>query len=199
MLDFILPLFGFAVVGSITPGPNNFMLASSGLNFGFRRTVPHLLGVALGFPLMVLLVGLGLAELFTASPLLHLVLKWLGVLYLAYLAFRIATAPPVAAEGKAMAKPLRFLEAVAFQWINPKAWILAVGAIATYSTMNGRDFGEIAVMAAIFLVAGMPSAILWAGFGTLVRRWLSEPGHVRAFNLTMAAALLASIVPILLE
>jgi threonine/homoserine/homoserine lactone efflux protein len=197
LYDLLLPLTGFAFVAAVTPGPNNFLLTTSGLNFGFRRTIPHLLGICFGFPLMVLLVGLGLAGLFATSVRLHQALKILGTAYLAYLAVRIALARPVLAAGDGRTRPMRFLEAAAFQWVNPKGWVMAVGADAGYTTLDGNNFVEILTITAVFFVVSFPSTALWAGFGTVMRRWLSSPRHIRVFNLVMAALLLASIAPLL--
>jgi threonine/homoserine/homoserine lactone efflux protein len=199
MYELLLPLTGFAAVTIVTPGPNNVLLTASGLNFGFRRTLPHMLGVSLGFPAMVLLVGLGLAGLFTTSTVLHHILKILGTAYLAYLAFRIATATPVLAEAETRARPMRFWEAVAFQWVNLKAWVIAVGAVTGYTTLKGNTIVEILLITAIFLLISFPCTALWAGFGVVVKRFLSDRRHVRAFNIVMALLLLASIAPLVTE
>jgi threonine/homoserine/homoserine lactone efflux protein len=199
MIDLLLPLTGFALVTTVTPGPNNVMLTASGLNFGFRRSGPHMLGICFGFPAMVLLVGWGMAGLFTTSALLHQTLRVLGTAYLVYLAYRIATAPPVAVEGESRSRPMRFWEAVAFQWVNPKAWVMAVSAATSYTTLHGDNFREVAVIGAVFFLVSFPSAALWTSFGLVIRRWLSDPRHIRALNLAMAMALLASILPLLRE
>lgn len=187
----------FATVATVTPGPNNIMLTASGLNFGFRRTVPHILGISFGFPAMVVLVGWGLAGLFASSVILHQGLKFLGCAYLAYLAFRIATASPVLPEGQSKARPMRFWQAVAFQWVNPKAWVMSVSAATSYTTLAGNNFTEVAMIGGAFLLVSFPSCSLWAGFGMAIRRWLSDPLHIRLLNITMALALLASLVPML--
>ena len=128
----MLALSAFAFVTSITPGPNNLMLLASGMNYGFARTVPHMLGISVGFGVMCLAVGFGLHELFTRHPVVYEVMKWAGVAYLLYLAWRIATAGVVSdAKGSARGKPLTLWEAAAFQWINPKAWAMAVSAFST--------------------------------------------------------------------
>jgi threonine/homoserine/homoserine lactone efflux protein len=198
MNDLFLPLILFATVSTVTPGPNNLLLTASGLNFGLRRSLPHLFGVGLGFPAMLLLVGLGLAGVFERVPLLHLGLKWVALIYLAILAWRIARAPPVAADGAlGAARPMRFWHAVLFQWVNPKAWVMAVSATTGYTTVRGDSFREVLLISAVFLVIGLPSALLWTGFGTVMRRWLQSPLHVRLFNITMALLLVASLIPIL--
>jgi threonine/homoserine/homoserine lactone efflux protein len=199
MLSVWLPFIGFAVVTLFTPGPNNMMLTASGLNFGFRRSVPHIVGVSLGFSFMVLLVGWGLAGLFTTSVLLHQVLKVIGVLYLLYLAYKIATAPAQVDEGESRAKPMTFWQAVAFQWVNPKGWVMAVGATTSYTTMNGDNFKEVLIIGLIFLFFGFQSSATWNLFGLFIRRWLKDPKHIRAFNIVMGLALVASIAPLIAE
>jgi len=199
MLSLLLPLIGFAVVTLFTPGPNNMMLTTSGLNFGFRRSIPHIAGIAVGFPLMVLLVGWGLAGLFATSETLHKVLKVVGTLYLLYLAYKIGSAEPKIDEGERCAKPMSFWQAAAFQWVNPKGWIMAVSAATSFTTINGDNFREVLVIGAVFFVFGIPSSAVWCAFGMMIRRWLTASHHIRAFNIAMALALVASIVPMVME
>ena len=193
-LDLFLPLFLFAASMALTPGPNNIMLTASGVNFGFRRTVPHMLGVALGFPAMVTAIGLGLGELFEAYPQIHEVLKYAGIAYLLWLAWKVATAAPAEDTGT-KAKPLNFLQAAGFQWVNPKAWIIAVGAIATYTTLNGDVVREVLFIAGVFTLVTFPTVALWTLFGTAIRRLLRSPRARTLFNWGMAALLVASLVP----
>ena len=199
MAEFLLPLITFAVVALVTPGPNNMMLTASGLNFGFRRSLPHILGICFGFPVMTLLVGWGLAGLFTTSASLHQGLKIVGAAYLVWLAWKIGSAPPTLSEGESRAQPLNFWQAAAFQWVNPKGWVMAVAAATNFTTLNGNNFREVAVIALIFFLFGFPSSAIWTGAGMVIRRWLSAPHHVRIFNIVMALALLASIVPMVGE
>ena len=182
---------------SITPGPNNIMLMTSGLNFGFRRTLPHFWGVDLGFALMTLLVGLGLAEIFVRAPVLLTVLKWVGAAYLVYLAVKIARSGPIK-SGKAGAKPLTFLQAAAFQWVNPKAWIMAVTACATYTDPNRYTLGVL-VITAVFALVTLPAIAAWISFGAVLQRWLGHPRNLAIFNYTMAALLIASLYPVFRE
>ena len=192
--ELLFGLAAFAFVSSITPGPNNLMLMASGANFGFRRTLPHMLGVALGFVLMVVLVGVGLAELFERHPASHTVLKVVSVVYLLYLAWRIATAAaPDEAAGKG--RPFSFLQAAAFQWVNPKAWAMALTAVTVYTA--SRSLADIALVAAVFGAINLPSVGTWAWLGQEMRRVLTSPGRLRAFNVTMAALLVASLYPVL--
>jgi len=191
------PLALFALVASITPGPNNVMLAASGLTFGFRRSVPHMLGVNLGFSAMVVLVGLGLGTAFQRMPLLYEILKYAGAAYLLYLAWKIATSGPLQ-NGEARGKPFTFLQAALFQWVNPKAWVMAVGVIATYTPQSGF-FGNLIIAALVCLLVNLPSIGIWVIFGTALRHWLHRPATIRAFNLGMALLLVASLYPVARE
>ncbi len=187
----------FALVSLFTPGPNNVMLMTSGVNFGFRRTLPHALGVTLGFGFLVLLVGLGLGAVFAAFPVLYTILKFVGAAYLLYLAWLIARSGP--AETKASrGRPLSFFEAAAFQWVNPKALVMAIGAITTYAAVAAFP-GNVAILSLIFTALGFLSSATWILFGTSLRAIVTDPRRVRAFNLVMAAALVASIVPVFWE
>lgn len=192
--DLLFALIAFAFVASITPGPNTLMLLASGVNFGFRRTLPHLLGVVLGFGLMTALVGIGLAGLFTAWPPARMALQAVSVVYLLWLAWKIARAAPPS-DARTRARPLNFLQAAAFQWVNPKAWTMALGAVALYAP--GQDVAAVAIVAGVYVLVGMPSAALWAGTGVALSRALRDPVWLRWFNWTMAAALVASLWPVL--
>jgi len=188
------PLVTFAVATSITPGPNNIMLTASGANFGFRRTLPHLLGVAIGFTIMVLAIGLGLSEIFERLPVIHQVLRYGGGAYLLYLAYRIATAAPTTPDAaQPVGRPLTFLQAALFQWVNPKGWMMAVGAISTYTTVGGDLMLESVMIALIFGAIGLPSAALWAALGVAIGRLLQARWALRAFNIAMALLLVASL------
>lgn len=193
--DLLLALSAFAFVSSITPGPNNLMLMASGANFGFRRTIPHMLGVGLGFGLMVVLVGLGLVRVFDAFPVTHLILTVVGVAYLLWLAWKIshAAAPDAAKSG---ARPFTFLQAALFQWVNPKAWQMAVTAITLYAP--DRSSMAILWVGLVFAAVNLPSVSTWTLLGQQMRRWLSSPARLRAFNIAMALLLVASLVPLLL-
>lgn len=193
-LDLLSALAVFAFVSSVTPGPNNLMLMASGANFGFRRTIPHMLGIGIGFTIMIVLVGLGLIGLFDAVPVTYLLLKIAAVVYLLYLAWRIATAGQPAA-GQTAAKPMSFLAAAAFQWVNPKAWAMALTAIAAYAP--DRSLGTILMVAAIFGAINLPTVSSWTVLGQEIRRFLGTPRRLRLFNWTCAALLVASLYPIL--
>lgn len=193
--DLLLALVAYAFVSSITPGPNNLMLLASGVNFGFRRTIPHMLGIGVGFTLMTALVGVGLASLFTLWPPLHQVLTVASVVYLVWLAWKIAHSAPPAAEARTDAKPFSFLQAAAFQWVNPKAWSMALTACTLYAP--SADWASVALVALVFGAVNLPSVSSWAGLGVLLRNWLRDPARLKAFNWTMAALLIATLYPVL--
>jgi threonine/homoserine/homoserine lactone efflux protein len=191
-------LLVFVVVTLITPGPNNTMLLASGLNFGFRRGLPHLLGVALGFGAMVLAVGVGLGAAFQAYPAAYTALKYVGAAYLLWLAWQIATAGAIDEGGEARGRPITFLEASAFQWLNPKGWVMAVGAVTTYAAVAAFPL-NVLLMAFLFGSLGLVSSATWLGFGTGLKRLLTSPRAVRAVNVAMALLLVASLWPILAD
>ena len=195
--DVLYALILFCFVSGVTPGPNNIMLMTSGVNFGFRRTLPHLVGVVLGFAAMVALIGLGLDAIFARFPQLMPVMRWAGAAYLLWLAWRIANSGPMR-EGEVEGRPLGFLAAAAFQWINPKGWVMAISALTAYSVTDDYTISVLAV-ALTYLAIGFPSSGAWVVFGSAMRKALRDPGIARAFNLTMAALLVASIVPIFWE
>jgi len=192
----LLALAAFAFVTSITPGPNNLMLMASGANFGVRRTVPHMLGVALGFVFMTVLVGAGLAQAFVAVPQLYTALKVVSVAYLLFLSWKIATAPPPGEAARA-GRPMTFLAAAAFQWVNPKAWAMALTAVSVY-TPSQTTAGILAV-AIVFSIVNLPSVGTWAVLGQGMRRVLTNPVRMKAFNVLMAVLLVASLYPVLLH
>jgi threonine/homoserine/homoserine lactone efflux protein len=197
-LQTLIAVLIFSTVMAFTPGPNNAMLASSGSRFGLARTLPHAAGVTLGFPVMIFLVGVGLASILLASPLLQLAMKSVSCAYLLWMAFQIARSDSTK-ESRGRDKPLTFLQAAAFQWINPKAWLMAVGAISAYTSGSGRLYIEVAIIAAVSLVVSIFSTLTWAAFGAGIRRWLRSPAALRWFNIAMALSLVASMVPIMLE
>jgi threonine/homoserine/homoserine lactone efflux protein len=191
--DLLFGLMAFAFVASITPGPNNLMIMASGANYGAARSVLHLLGISLGHALMVLLVGLGLAQVFEAVPWARGALAVASVSYLLWLAWRIANAPPPA-RAETEGRPLTFLQAAAFQWVNPKAWTMSLTAVTLYA--SGGALGA-ALVACAFAVVNLPSVSCWLLLGVRMRRWLTSPGRLRAFNWTMAALLVGSLWPTL--
>jgi len=194
MRELLGPLILFAAAMCLTPGPNVVMVVASAVNFGFRRAIPHMLGVTFGFGSMVVAVGLGLAGLFHAEPRLHAMLKYAGGTYLLYLAWRIARADGTA-SGATRTQPITFVEAVLFQCVNPKGWVTAVGALAAYTTVE-ENLLQTSVIAAVLATACLSSVALWAAFGAAIARFLGRPALRRAFNWSMAGLLVVSLVPV---
>lgn len=185
---------GFAFVASITPGPNNIMLLTSGANFGLRRTIPHLTGVVLGFGLMIGLLGLGMAEIIKALPGLFDIVRWAGAAYLVVLAFKIATSVGIA--DRKTAKPLSFLQAAAFQWVNPKGWAMALGALSAFVDRDQVAM-KVALVVVLFLPVNALAVTSWAVAGTAMKRVLSDPVAMRIFNVSMGVLLVLSLYPML--
>jgi threonine/homoserine/homoserine lactone efflux protein len=196
-IDLFLALVVFAFVTSITPGPNNLMLLASGMNFGFRRSVSHMLGISGGFGLMIVVVGLGVGQLFESIPMLYDGLRIVSGLYMLWLAWKIATSGPVA-DGIERSRPMTFLQAALFQWVNPKAWVMALAAIATYS-IAGAYLASLAMIAVVFSIVNLPTISVWAIAGTGLRTVLRDPTILRAFNIGMAVLLVLSLWPLLKE
>ena len=195
----ILAFSLFAFVTSVTPGPNNLMLLSSGVNFGFRKTVPHIVGISSGFLVLVLAVGFGLGEVFSRFPQAYEIQKWMGAIYLLYLAWNIAQSSPPgdqSSDGESIAaKPMSFIGAAAFQWVNPKAWVMAIGAISTYAPTTS-SVSVIIGIAVLFVVVNAPSVSLWALFGARMRRYLQVRRYLLLFNYSMASLLVLSMLPL---
>jgi threonine/homoserine/homoserine lactone efflux protein len=184
----------FAFVSSATPGPNNLMLMASGANYGFRRTIPHMLGISIGFMVLMLLTGIGLVQVFDVYPVSYTILKVMSVAYMLHLAWKIANAAPVK-ERQVSGTPMTFLQAAAFQWVNPKAWAMALNAITVY--VAGGGYFMLMVGAITFACVNLPSVTLWTVLGQQMARFLTNPRRLRAFNWTMAALLIASLYPVL--
>lgn len=195
MHDLLGPLILFAAVMSLTPGPNVIMVTASAANFGFGRTIPQMIGITLGFGMLVMAVGLGLAGLVRTEPRLHMVIKYAGGGYLLYLAWCIARAD-ASSSASARAKPIGFLEAALLQPINPKGWVFAMGAMAAYTTVGGDVLWETSVIACVNAVACLVSVVTWGGFGAVLGRLLSNPRARKAFNWSMAGLLVVSLVPV---
>ncbi|MFN3500319.1 MAG: LysE family translocator [Pannonibacter indicus] len=195
--DLIAAFILYAFVSSITPGPNNTMLLASGVNFGLGASLPHILGINIGFSILVLSCGLGIGALFELWPALHDVLKYAGALYMAWLAWKIARSGAPQTAG-AKPKPFTFLQAAAFQWINPKAWIMAIGAIAAYTPADGF-FTNVLIITLLYSLTGGPSSLAWATAGTLLRGFLANPKRLQVFNIAMALLLLASLYPVMID
>ncbi|MCJ9702996.1 MULTISPECIES: LysE family translocator [unclassified Bradyrhizobium] len=188
----------FMVVMYFTPGPNNIMLLSSGLTYGFRRTIPHIVGIVLGFAFMVAAVGLGLGSVFLAYPILQTILKYAGAAYLIYLAAAIARSGPTkSGEGDGRG-PMTFWGAAMFQWINAKGWVIVIGTITAYAAIAQFPL-NIAIQTLISLIVGTVSTVVWALFGSALRPVLTSERLVRAFNILMAILLLASLYPVFMD
>ncbi|BFN34849.1 LysE family translocator [Vibrio harveyi] len=183
----------FAFVSTFTPGPNNIMLMTSGANVGFKRTIPHMLGITLGFGAMLILVGIGLMSLFHAYPITHSILKVLSLTYLLYLTYKIATSSKT--EVNDDYRPMSFLGAVAFQWVNPKGWSIALTAITVFNF--GGSWLELAFSTSIFFLINLPSVTFWTAAGIQLQRWLTTSKRVKGFNYGMAALLLLSTIPMI--
>ena len=188
----------FATVMFFTPGPNNIMLLSSGLTYGFRRSLPHIAGIAIGVSIMVASVGLGLGAIFIAYPVLQTILKYVGIAYLIYLAAVIAMSGSVTPGQDNQRGPMTFWGAVLFQWVNVKGWVMAIGIITAYSAVAGFP-GNIAIQAAVMFVMAGSSSLVWTLFGTSLRSFLTSPTAVRIFNVVMAVLLLASLIPVFMD
>jgi threonine/homoserine/homoserine lactone efflux protein len=198
----------FAITSTITPGPNNIMMMNSGARFGFRATIPHILGVVVGFPTLVFAAGLGLGAIMQANPIIHTIIRWLGVSYMLWMAYKMYGAASLQkkksdVEKKEKNRPFMFHEVVLFQWINPKAWTMGMGAVAAYTvpvTAQGMDFlHQLLILVGIFCAVGIPSAIIWTGFGKAISGFLGTEKRLRIFNIIMALLLVASVIPIIVE
>lgn len=197
--EILIAFVVFAFTSSVTPGPNNLMLMASGINFGFRRTIPHMLGVAIGFTLMIVVVGAGLRQFFDLFPASYAILKWISIIYLIYLAYKIATsaAPPEKSENPT-SKPFTFIQAALFQWVNPKAWTMGLTACSAYVPKD-HPWAGLLFVAGVFGAINLPTVSSWAYLGVQMRQFLSDPFRLKAFNITAALLLLASLYPIIVE
>jgi len=193
----LVSLVGFSIAMYITPGPNNVMVAASAANHGIRATMPHMVGIAAGFSVMLTLVCAGLGSALVSWPLLLPLFRWIGAAWLAVLAWQIASAP-APGEGR-RGRVLGFFGAAAFQWVNPKAWLIAAGAAGEYLSLNHPLAVQLARIFAVFLVVGMPCLLVWALLGSGAGRLLHSPARLRTFNVAMALLLVASLIPVLIE
>ncbi|KJY82883.1 amino acid transporter LysE [Vibrio galatheae] len=194
-MEYLLSVALFAISSSVTPGPNNIMVMTSGVNFGVRRTLPLLLGICIGFTIMLLLVGLGFGQIFSLFPQLDLLIKSLGTLYLLYLAWQIARSGEVSFGGE-KAKPFGFVKGALFQWINAKAWVVAIGAISAFTTIGDAYTSQNLTIAMTFFVVSFPCVGIWLMFGSLLRQYLANATYLRVFNLTMSTLLVISVLPV---
>ena len=188
----------FATVMFFTPGPNNIMLLSSGLTYGFRRTLPHAAGITIGFAFMVGAVGLGLGTIFITYPVLQTILKYAGIAYLIYLAVQIVMSGPATPDQDNARGPMTFWGAAMFQWINVKGWVMVIGTITAYAGIAAFPW-NIVIQVLLSLLLGTLSCSAWALFGSALRPILTSPVAVRAFNIVMALLLLASLYPVFMD
>jgi threonine/homoserine/homoserine lactone efflux protein len=195
-IDLFLALVFFAFATAFSPGPNNTLLMASGVSFGLRKTIPMIFGVAIGFPLMIGCIGLGLGKIFETYPLIYTTMKYAGATYMLYLAWKIAMSKFVTDEKEVDTKPLSFLHMASFQWVNPKAWIMAVTALSTYTIASAYLTG-VAYVVGTFVVMGIGSATTWAVFGASLRHVFRDPRYFKMINWVLAASLVLSLVPMI--
>lgn len=194
-LDLVLAiaLFGFAT--SVSPGPNNTVLLTMGANFGLKKSLGYIAGILAGLTGMIIAVGFGLGIIFATVPVIYQILKWVGFAYILWLAFLIVRSKGKVAEGEA--ERIGFFRSTAFQFVNPKAWIVVTSFMASYAPVEEGAF-ELAIAGAVFLIATYPGAFVWAAFGRLIKNWIQEPKRRRVFNIVAASLLVLSMVPVLL-
>lgn len=198
MLD-VIPLATYCFVMSITPGPNNVMVTASGVSFGYRRTIPHMLGISLGCGFQIVLVALGMGTVFERFPQLQDWLRWAGAAYLVYLAWRLLQAGLVVGEAEGRTRPLSFLEGAAFQFLNPKAWMIAVTTATVFLPKDLNPILGSLYMALVLAVVNYPSISVWTLFGTAMRRLLGSPRLRQAFAVGLALALVGTGAAMLWE
>lgn len=191
----LLSIFSFAIATAFSPGPNNLMLLSSGLTFGYKKTIPHILGVMVGFPIMVIAIGLGVERVFEVFPKLYDILKVLGLAYLFWMAWQIANSGKSMSGTDKRQKPFTFIQAVLFQWLNPKAWIMAITATTSFTISSSHLFVQIMIISFVYLLVGVGSTNAWALGGLLLQRVISSEGRVKIFNVVMAILIVFSVLP----
>ncbi len=193
MMDYtyLFALITFAFVGAFTPGPNNIMLMTSGANVGFVRTIPHMLGVIFGFAFMLILVGFGLIQIFQTYPQLEFILQMVSAIYLSYLAYKIARSEPINSDNRDY-KPMSFLAAASFQWVNPKGWSMALSVMSIYATSS--DMFSVLLIAFVFICINVPTVSFWTVAGKELQKRLKTPKHLKFFNYSMAGLLVGSMV-----
>lgn len=195
--DTFIALCILSFTAAFTPGPNNALVAASGANFGFRRTVPHVLGISLGFPIMIFCVGLFLGQVFQSSLMLRELLRWIGVGLLLYVAYKIATAGGLGSSVEER-RPFRFHEAALFQWVNPKGWSMAIAITSQFATPDA-PMRTAAIVAMVFVFFGLTSASTWALLGVSLQRFLETEGRLKRFNVVMAVLIAGCVIFLFLE
>lgn len=196
----IISIATFTISTVTTPGPNNIMLLSSGLTFGYKKTIPHMSGIIVGFPFMVVLVGLGMGVIFEKFPVILSILKIVGILYLFWMAFKIANNTSAYEVNKGQkSEPFTFFQAAIFQWVNPKAWIMAITAISIFVTANENSYLQVITIAFIYFLSSIISANSWAFGGVVLKKFIKNESSVKKLNIIMAILLIASVLPIIFE
>jgi len=198
-LPMLLSIISFAFATAMTPGPNNFMLLSSGLTFGYKKTLAHIIGVMVGFPIMIMAVGLGLGSVFTMYPFVYDVLKVVGILYLLWMAWKIATSSSSMVTSDKVKKPFTLLQAMLFQWVNPKAWVMVITAMGSFITVKEDAFLQVLFIAFTYLCIGFLSTNFWALGGVYLQRFISNVQSIKIFNIVMAVLIVLSVVPFVLK
>lgn len=198
LLTLMLPVLLFSFSMSVTPGPNNVMLTASGANFGFMRSIPHMLGITVGVMLLMSAVALGLGVLFERWPALMLVLKLLGSAYLLWLGWKIFNSPPPELRTETQSRPLTFFQAALFQFVNPKAWMMAISALASFTLSGDAFIASVILIILAMAIVNLPSIALWASFGVLLGRILKTPRHWCTFNRLMGGLTASCVVMILI-
>ncbi|NBT94373.1 MAG: LysE family translocator [Chloroflexi bacterium] len=193
----LVALVIFAAVTSVTPGPNNAMVLASGVHFGFRRTIPHMAGIALGYGVMLAIIGAGVGTAMSVSPLVEVGMRLASGAWMVWVAWSLARSTD-AGRDAARIRPMTFLEGALFQWVNPKGWVLAISSMSLF-TKSGDLVTDIAIVVAVYVVTCLPSSSIWTAFGVSLRRFLEVPWRLRAFNISMAILLLASTLPLIFE
>ena len=188
----------FTVVAAITPGPNNLMVLASGVNFGWRKSIPHVLGVVAGFPSVAIILAIGLGDVLEANPDIHRFVRWPGVLFILYLAWNIATARDIG-SAPLRSRPLTFIEAWLFQWINPKAVVVILSTFVVYTSSEYPIFGQVMVIALVYAISAAGATMTWLFLGVNLKKILKKSSHLRWFNLTMALLLIVAVLPIIFE
>ena len=195
----ILSIVSFGMASTMTPGPNNMMLMSSGLTFGYKQTIPHALGVNFGFPVMVICVGLGVGRLFEAFPFVYFILKIAGIGYLLWMAWHIANTKGSLDKENAKDKPFTFWQAALFQWINPEAWVMAITSTAAFITDHRVASVQVVIISSIFFLCAIVSTNSWSLGGVLLKRFIQNERLVRLFNIAMAILIVGSVLPFVFE
>ncbi|ACA85688.1 LysE family translocator [Shewanella woodyi] len=200
-MEYLIAVMLFAISSSVTPGPNNILVMTSGVNFGIKKSLPLLSGICVGFTVMLLLVGFGFAQLFELFPQLHFIIRCIGTLYLLYLAWLIAKSAGVMDTNttNSQPKPLSFMKGALFQWVNAKAWVVSTGAIAAFTTLESNFYSQNLTIALTFLLVSFPCVGIWLLFGSMLKKLLKSEQNMRWFNYSMSGLLVLSVVPVINE